>query len=185
MRRRRDPSFRERSASWFARHPLGLSEERPVKLHARLIAEAYKSDGAKAAEQLFASIIRKNSLTLAEQVVLRDEVFKLIPRPSKKPSPPRKKASKTFAQARAEVLDALERAGWSLSPRSLKTPYATSPSGEIRLWFKSQAVYVSRGNHHSLGNAHTYSYDLDIRTMSGSEFVSMVERRFTLRLPPP
>lgn len=51
----------------------------------------------------------------------------------------------TFAEKRTELLDFLARNGWKLSDRNLKIPHATSPSGEVRLWFKPQAIYYSYG----------------------------------------
>lgn len=85
--------------------------------------------------------------------------------------------AKTFLQARAEIAETLRAHGWSLSP-ALKVPYATSPSGALRLWFKPQAVYFTEGNYHTLNGARTISYELDIRKMTGESFVEYIRRRF-------
>ena len=77
-------------------------------------------------------------------------------------------AKKTFAQARGEILGALASAGWRVQS-NLKTPWAESPSGGTRLWFKPQAVWVSHGRGHELGNAR--STWTDIRTVHAGEFV--------------
>lgn len=84
---------------------------------------------------------------------------------------------KTFLQARAEIAETLRAHGWSLSP-ALKVPYATSPSGALRLWFKPQAVYFTEGNYHTLNGARTLSYDLDIRKMTGEDFAAHVRKWF-------
>ena len=59
--------------------------------------------------------------------------------------------TETFAQARARIMGELGHDGWDVHTHSkhtgqpLKTPYAISPSGAARLWFKPQALYVSAG----------------------------------------
>jgi hypothetical protein len=75
----------------------------------------------------------------------------------------------TFLQARAAILDALRQQGWDVKtygPRGeLKVPHATSSDGDLRLWFKPQAVHYTRrdAHGHDMGRAHTLAYDLDIR----------------------
>lgn len=56
----------------------------------------------------------------------------------------------TFAKARRRLLLALMRAGWTVALNSerapwkpLKVPHATR--GDLRLWFKPQALYLSNG----------------------------------------
>ena len=84
----------------------------------------------------------------------------------------------TFAAARAALLDHLKAERWVVTTWSpsgaLKTPYATSPDGRIRLWFKPQAVYVSYGSHHEL--RHSRSLWVDIRDESPSAVVASAER---------
>lgn len=84
----------------------------------------------------------------------------------------------TFQQSREAILDFLEHEGWKLSSKSLKIPYATSPDGTLRLWFKAQAVYVTQGLDHEFKEARTLSYDLDIRKLTPPEFVAQVVRRY-------
>lgn len=64
----------------------------------------------------------------------------------------------TYKQAREKIFDYLRSAGWKVTTfstrtmRPLKTPYATSPDGSIKLWFHPQSVYVGEtpGGTHSL-----------------------------------
>lgn len=86
----------------------------------------------------------------------------------------------SYAKARAEILKYLQKEGWNVKP-NLKVPHATSPDGELRLWFKPQAVYYTHGNNHTLGGARTVSYDFDYRKMSGPEFVKEIERRLKVK----
>ena len=51
----------------------------------------------------------------------------------------------TYAQAQSAIQGHLKDMGWELSKPGLKVPYATSPDGKYRLWFKSQAIYASGG----------------------------------------
>lgn len=53
----------------------------------------------------------------------------------------------TFAEAKSAIWSALRDAGWSMSDPHLKVRHATSPDGDLRLWFKAQAVYESQGRH--------------------------------------
>lgn len=90
----------------------------------------------------------------------------------------------TFQAARAAILDDLQRRGWKVVA-GLKIPHATSPHGQLRLWFKAQAVYFTEDlsarsdrNGHTFGNARTISYDLDIRTLTPDEFYAYLKRSF-------
>jgi hypothetical protein len=102
------------------------------------------------------------------------------------PAPPKKVPKvkkKTFAQARADIFQALRDARWDMGRPSLKIPYATSPNGYLRLWFKKQAVYADtdesyRGRGFSFKAAETLSYSLDIRKMTGEEFLQYVYRLY-------
>lgn len=75
----------------------------------------------------------------------------------------------TFVQARAAILDVLRARGWRVV--GLKVPHATTQWGDRRLWFKSQAVWVSEGSSHSLGNARSLWAD-DIRSMPAEQWVN-------------
>jgi len=88
----------------------------------------------------------------------------------------------TFQAAQAAIMALLEKERWKVT-RGLKIPYATSPSGELRLWFKAQAVYFTevpdpRVARHEFGAARTLSYDLDIRTITPEQFLSLVTGHF-------
>jgi len=72
----------------------------------------------------------------------------------------------TFKAARAAALDYLAAGGWTVK-RGLKVPHATAPGGDVRLWFKPQAVYLSIGDRHRLGDAR--SLHVDIRRMTPAE----------------
>lgn len=84
----------------------------------------------------------------------------------------------TFAAARAELLAHLRAQGWDVktfgASGPLKTPHATSPSGELRLWFKPQAVYFTSGRHHEMGNAR--SLWVDIRDESPSAIAAQAAK---------
>ena len=77
-------------------------------------------------------------------------------------------AAPTFQAARDAVLDYLKGEGWKVVG-GLKIPHATSPDGEVRLWFKAQAVYYSKGSPHEFRMAR--SVHSDIRTMTPEKFV--------------
>ena len=92
--------------------------------------------------------------------------------PVLEPVTPRKKGRRTFDQARAELFEHLAAQGWDVRA-TLKVPWAASPNGRVRLWFKAQSVHYTEGNAHSAGNAH--STGLDIRDMTPAAFVAAVE----------
>lgn len=86
--------------------------------------------------------------------------------------------ARTFAIARADILSELDKNGWNLSPLNLKIPHATSPDGDLRLWFKTQAVYFTKSleRRHNFKNARTISYDLDIRKVDPAKFVAWIQK---------
>ena len=94
----------------------------------------------------------------------------------------RSKKPPTFLAARDEILAALRRAGWELSAPGLRLPYATTPNGVLRLWFKPQAVHstVLHGSvtRHNASDARSISYDLDIRKLTPTDFIALIQRRF-------
>lgn len=86
----------------------------------------------------------------------------------------------TFAQKHDEFMAGLEKEGWKLKTRGpnfkpLKVPHATSPDGQHKLWFKTQAVYLSRADQ-DFGAARTLSYD-DMRGHDFASFSKLVARR--------
>jgi hypothetical protein len=104
----------------------------------------------------------------------------------KKESPKVKKV--TFAQARAALQAALRAAGWTLSPpynpqgRPYKVPYATSPNGVVRLWFKTEAVYAGVLPF-DLAQAHSACSDM--RELDPEHFASSIEEevvRWNMRM---
>ena len=103
--------------------------------------------------------------------------------------------TKTFVQAKAAHLAELSKRGWGVKP-DLKVPHATSPDGKTRLWFKSQAVHVTKikdkptenersspwGGHdgaaptrHEFGNARTLG--VDTRTASTGDIINHASSR--------
>jgi len=82
---------------------------------------------------------------------------------------------KTYSIAKTEIQDHLETLGWTLA-RGLLTPHATSPNGNVRLYFKPQGIHFSKSRmgSHKLGNAH--SLFCDIRKMTMDEFMACVDR---------
>lgn len=83
----------------------------------------------------------------------------------------------TFEKARQGIFAVLRNRGWSLKT-DLKMPHATSPNGNIRLWFKPQAVHYTEGNRHNGNDARAISYELDIRKIDPSKFIDWVSSRF-------
>lgn len=85
---------------------------------------------------------------------------------------------RTYAIARADILRALRADGWDVR-ENLKVPHATHPSGEFRLWFKTQAIYFTTGDRRrgcgSLSDAHSLWIG-DIRTMPVAEVLADIER---------
>lgn len=104
-----------------------------------------------------------------------------------------KKRNRTYAEAQDAALAALARAGWH-TKGNLKIPQALSPNLLVQLWFKPQAVYLTKvlraGESHSFRNAFSISYGLtrqrlpDMRSMSGSEFVDKIYELFPKSLGP-
>ena len=84
--------------------------------------------------------------------------------------------TETYAAARQRVHRELGLRGWKTSPPTLKLPHATSPDGQVRLWFKPQAVYHTTGDRHEAGNARTVSYDFDIRGMPVEAVVEVARK---------
>lgn len=86
--------------------------------------------------------------------------------------------ARTYAIARADILRALRADGWDVR-ENLKVPHATHPSGEFRLWLKTQAIYYSTGDRRrgvgSLSDAHSLWIG-DIRTMPVAEVFADIER---------
>lgn len=85
---------------------------------------------------------------------------------------------RTYAIARADILRALRADGWDVR-ENLKVPHATHPSGEFRLWFKTQAIYFTTGDRRrgcgSLSDALSLWIG-DIRTMPVAEVLADIER---------
>ena len=70
-------------------------------------------------------------------------------------------SARRFADVRAMLLDGLQAHGWSVA-RNLKVPHATSPDGQTRLWFKTQAIYMNDvgTDPRQFANAHSLAYDM-------------------------
>lgn len=81
-------------------------------------------------------------------------------------------ARETYPVAHARLLAGLKAAGWSASG-PLKVPYATSPDGSFRYWFKPQAIWFSEGNSHSLNGAR--STMLDAREIETSQLLRWID----------
>lgn len=86
---------------------------------------------------------------------------------------------KTFAQAKDELLKGLAADGWKVKT-DLKVPHATSPDGTRRLYFKTQAVYLSKddtlgASKHDFGSARSVHLD-DTRKMDYASFAKEVAR---------
>jgi len=100
---------------------------------------------------------------------------------------------RTYREVREAIFADLRERGWQVSTRAhsregypawgkrLKVPHATSPDGEVRLYFKTQAVYADYGSPFSLGTARSLFYDIRSRGMSTAQFVSLLVATATRR----
>lgn len=85
----------------------------------------------------------------------------------------------TFKAARQKMLGELLALGWAVKA-DLKVPHATSPDGEVRLWFKAQAVHftgATRPFPHDFHNARALTYDLDIRVHGTATVIALAMAR--------
>jgi hypothetical protein len=84
---------------------------------------------------------------------------------------PRVKAKKTFKQAQDAIFASLKAKGWRVTDH-LKIPYAVSPHGDFRFWFKPQAIYYSAGPKvNNFGEARSM-WSSDYRNIDTEEFVN-------------
>lgn len=80
---------------------------------------------------------------------------------------------KTFKEGRDEILAFLKSKGWTVKD-NLKVPHATSRDKTIRVFFKTQAVYLATdANKLNFKGAH--SMHLDLRTTTGDKFLREAE----------
>jgi len=99
--------------------------------------------------------------------------------------------AKTFDQAKADILDQLEKAGWVVKGRGplvaggLKVPYATRRDGLLRLWFKKQVVYFTKipdlQTKHVFKNARAIfdvAAGIDIRKINPAKFPQFIDKMF-------
>ena len=52
----------------------------------------------------------------------------------------------TYNEAEKRLLSELAALGWTVKA-GLKIPHATSPNGKLRVWFKTNATYLSNDTH--------------------------------------
>lgn len=82
-------------------------------------------------------------------------------------------AKKTFTAVRSSLLDRLKEEKWNVRV-GIATPWAESPDGTFRLWFKPQAVYYSHGDGvKNIGTAH--SMHIDIRDTTPDVFMAIIK----------
>jgi hypothetical protein len=103
--------------------------------------------------------------------------------PTKTPTASKNKKLPTYADAQASLMGYLKDKGWKVvdsklgykGKETMKVPHATSPSGDLRLWFKSQAVYFSTkdGGHDMKGAS---SLHTDIRSIGPEQFLDANKR---------
>ena len=131
--------------------------------------ESFERDGVRLTDRGLAAVERG----LDEQRSLLQRCIEAANSPK---SPPKMKKP-TFAAARAALQSALRAAGWQLSPpynpqgKPYKVPYATSPDGVVRLWFKTEAVYAAV-NTSDIGQAHSACSDM--RELDPYEFAANI-----------
>jgi hypothetical protein len=72
----------------------------------------------------------------------------------------------TFIEVRTKIFDKLRQEGWKIQEKNtgslkpLDIPYATSPNGKTRLWFKAQAVYGSTTGATNIKGARSWCSDI-------------------------
>ena len=98
--------------------------------------------------------------------------------PAKRRAPARhRNPARTYAEARADILRALRAEGWDVR-ENLKVPHATHPSGDFRLWFKTQAIYFTTGDRRrgqgTLGDAYSLHMG-DIRAISTATAMAQLD----------
>ncbi len=93
-------------------------------------------------------------------------------------------AQPTYKQVHAAIMGALLARGWSVNT-TLKVPYATSPNGLYRLWFKAQAIYstaINPSGRHTFGDARsTHAGDIRKDSLAHTLNVIDAEMRYELR----
>ena len=88
--------------------------------------------------------------------------------------------AETYKQARERIVGDLRGRGWRVES-SLKTPYATSSDGSLRIWFRAQAVYYTVGEaSHRFED--TRSLHLDTRGLSADALVEAARQLSSLRV---
>jgi len=82
--------------------------------------------------------------------------------------------TETYAEAKKRILSELKGLGWVLSDVTLKVPHATwgYGNGQVRLYFKPQALYLCEGR--GAGLAHSRSLVTDYRGVVGERVAQMV-----------
>lgn len=82
----------------------------------------------------------------------------------------------TFKEKQAEILDALQKAGWATSP-NLKIPHATHPDKDYRVWFKPQALWVSMSKAYTdFANARSLNIN-DLRKVSVEKLLVYLNKK--------
>lgn len=81
----------------------------------------------------------------------------------------------TYKQAKFLHIEQLCNMGWTISDMQLKVPYATSPCGHYRLWYKPQAVHYTTGVGHAFKDARAVmQFGLDIRITPVDKIIDLV-----------
>lgn len=80
----------------------------------------------------------------------------------------------TFATTQRMLLDGLRRHGWTVI-EGLKVPHATY--GDVRLWFRPQAIYVNDPGTNPRDFTNTHSLTSDMRELTSVEqLLGLVDR---------
>jgi len=110
-----------------------------------------------------------------ERDIMRNLGLKPSRPPADRPKTPR--PAMTYAQAQAAILKVFKAKGWGISA-DLKIPHATSPSGQVRFWFKPQAIYLSRGPDVKNFNKARSIFAEDYRNMVPENFVNSLIKAY-------
>lgn len=108
-----------------------------------------------------------------DEIIENDTMRQLGMKPKPVTPGKAKKAPKTYKQAQDQVLEHMRQKGWAVVAH-LKIPHATK--GEVRFWFKPQAIYVSKGaSMKDFGSARSM-WAKDYRFIDPKEFAEGLEK---------
>jgi hypothetical protein len=82
---------------------------------------------------------------------------------------------RTFAEAKSEVLTALEKLHWAVvyTPAARISYYATRPDGKVRVYFTTSAAYYTTGEKHRFEKNLPLAMDIRTSAKEAVEFLTL------------